>query len=75
MNGVKSNWRNIACGIPQGLTLGPLLFIMYINDLPLCSKCKTVLHADDTYLSLSHSIFFAKVWLIMNYLKYMIGCP
>jgi len=55
VNGAKSNCRNIACGIPQGSTLGPLLFIMYINDLHLCSKFKTILYADDTYLSLSHS--------------------
>jgi len=55
VNGAKSNCRNITCGIPQGSTLGPLLFIMYINDLPLCSKFKTILYADNTYLSLSHS--------------------
>ena len=55
MNGAKSNCRNIACGIPQGSSLGQLLFIMYINDLPLCSEFKTILYADDTYLSLSHS--------------------
>jgi len=55
VNGAKSNCRNIACGIPQGSTLGPLLFTLDINDLPLCSKFKTILCADDTYLSLSHS--------------------
>jgi len=59
VNGAKSNCRSITCGIPQGSTLGPLLFIMYINDLPLCLKFKTILYADDTYLSLSHSTYFA----------------
>ena len=57
MKGAKSNCRNIACGIPQGSTLGPAIVVynvLYINDLPLCSKFKTVLYADDTYLSLSH---------------------
>ena len=49
----KSKLLPIECGVPQGLSPGPLLFILYINDLPLASKFSATLYADDTYLALS----------------------
>ena len=50
MNGQSSNWGDISAGVPQGSILGPLFFLVYINDLTADLKCIFKLFADDTSL-------------------------
>ena len=50
LNGQNSSWRQVLAGAPQGSILGPLLFLVYTNDLPNKLKSNVKLYADDTSL-------------------------
>jgi len=50
LNGIESNWENVSAGVPQGSVLGPLLFIIYINDLTDNISSDMRLFADDSSL-------------------------
>ena len=81
-NNVNSETSFISCGVPQGSILGPLLFLLCINDLPNCNLLSDVrMYADDTNLtfaskdpnelfsSLTHDLGNLKQWLDSNRLS------
>ena len=57
LNGQFSIWKNVSAGVPQGSVFGPLLFLIYINDLTEALSTNAKLFADDTsLLSVMHDI-------------------
>ena len=61
-NAIRSSLQPITIGVPQGSILGPLLFILFVNDFPeVSTKFTSLLYADDTAI-----IFQAKTKEIMQ---------
>ena len=57
LHGQSSSWAEVSAGVPLGSILGPLFFLMYINDLNCGSSSTTKLFADDTSLfSVAHDV-------------------
>ena len=55
LNKTFSKPRELLCGVPQGYILGPLLFLLYISDIPQIVKYELLLYADDACLILQHN--------------------
>ena len=85
IKGTKSDVLSVTCGVPQGSILGPLLFLIYINDMNISLTCKLSLYADDSALIYSHrdykciadrlskELSMCKRWLIDNRLSLHVG--
>ena len=69
LGGVHSKLNTISCGVPQGSILGPLLFLIYVNDMisVIGKECNLFLYADDSALAVtSKSLSFIEQTLTAN---------
>ena len=85
VSGYKSSYARISCGVPQGSILGPLLFLIYVNDMSGAVTNKLLLYADDSAILvadknvsnietvLQRELKVVHEWLIDNKLSLHLG--
>ena len=85
ISGVNSSMKYVTCGVPQGSILGPLLFLIYVNDMEAVVKNKLLLYADDSAIlvsgkdiasiekELSEDLQRVSGWLVDNRLSLHLG--
>ena len=73
-NSQSSNWSHIKAGVPQDSILGPLLFLVYVNDLHEGLKTSAKLFVDDTsFFQLFTILQYLQHFLMMTYWKFLDG--
>jgi hypothetical protein len=73
INGLSSKWVPVLSGVPQGSIMGPLLFLLYIDDISSCLKfSKSMVFADDTklYMSIDSESDCQKLQADLNAIEY-----
>ena len=82
INGISSPWDKVLSGVPQGSVLGPILFILFINDLPDClsfsriamfaddTKCYNIIRSQDDITHLQHDLQCISNWALHNELSF-----
>ena len=85
ISGKYSSSSTVSCGVPQGSILGPLLFLIYVNDMSAVVENKLLLYADDSAILvsgkskmeienlLSNDLNIVSQWLICNKLSLHLG--
>ena len=59
VRGEYSEWVDGISGVPQGSVLGPILFLIYVNDIPEIVNCSIKMFADESYLELWNPLTIA----------------
>ena len=85
VSGTHSGTAPISCGVPQGSILGPLLFLIYVNDMSAVVKNKLLLYADDSGILVSgksksdierllkEDLHLVSQWMVDNKLSLRLG--
>ena len=78
VNGTYSFWTDVGSGVPQGSLLGPILFLLFVNDMPRVvenaslamfaddSKCHKVIYQESDFVNLQRDLDALSTWSVSN---------
>ena len=82
INGTFSNWADVGSSVPKGSILGPILFLLFVNDIANVinsatlamfaddSQCYRIIHNDADFLKLQQDFFSLTTWSLSNELYF-----